>query len=1216
MNNISQREMNFPFIILKKTLFYMKVFFFILLASLQFVSASSLAQKISLSVTNGKMEDVFKNIANQSQYKFLYNDEVLTKASNITLNVKNASLDEVLKQILDSEVYDYKIMANTVLISMVPVNKKSNEIQNQTRASGVVVDENGKTISNVSIIVVGSTTASMTDKDGKFQVQANVGNILEARYLGYKNARVTISSLNNIRIVLVSDESSIEEVQVVATGYQNLNPKLFTGSSVALKGKDVIQEGVTDLSRALEGRAAGVAIQNVSGTFGAAPKVRIRGASSLTGDNKPLWVIDGVILEDVVNISNDQLTSGDASTLIGSSVAGLNMDDIEDINILKDAAATAQYGARAMNGVIVIRTKKGRVGKTQVSYTGNFSLNPKPDYKSYNIMNSVDQMSVYSQLMDYGWFNHSGASRSENGGVFRKMYDLIYDYDSNSGQFGLENTPEARETFLKRYALANTDWFDILFNNSLQQEHSVNFNGGSETAQTYFSTSYLKDNGWAKGNDVERWTANLNNTFKLSDRLSVNFITTGAIRNQMAPGTVTRTSNPVEGKYSRDFDINPFSYALNTSRTMTAYDENGELEFFTRNFAPFNVLHELENNRMRLNMLDLKLQGGLTYKILKGLDFSTLGSMRYAKSGQEHMVTGSSNMAEAYRAGLEDSDTRSRNRFLYRNPADAAAEPVTVLPVGGFYNTNDDFMKSYTFRNSLDYNFKSGDDHEFNAFLAQEIRINRRQNKTNIGYGYQYDKGGVPFIDPLAIELSVANNIPYYSMRNMHDRASNFLGRFAYAYKNRYSVNATMRYDGSNQLGNTATARWLPTWNISGAWRLSNESFYEGSAISNVINKLSVRGTYGLVANINGATSAALMVKSGSSLRPYKFENETLMNIIHLANDELTWEKSYEANLGFDFGFMNDKFALALDFYNRNSFDLIYEMRTPAIGGEYRKNVNYADMNNKGAEFSLSYNGNIGNVKLNSNFNFGYSVNKVTKMNANPIIFELVGTNGGPTLNNAYRGLYSIQFTGLDAEKGFPLFMGEDGETKFVDPQGYNYSILKYEGPTEPKFAGGYSNTLSYKNFSLFTLFTFATGNKIRLNPYFNTSYADTDALPNEFKLRWILDGDNYVPALVDRQTSIDISGTYPYNSYNYSTERVASGDLLKLKTVRISYNLPDTWLSKYKVRNSSLSLVANNFWLIYADKKLNGQDPEFFNTGGVALPVNRMYTLSFKFGF
>jgi len=1107
-------------------------------------------------------------------------------------------------------------MLNKIFLTIVFMFSLCIDISAQSiEVKGRVSSKEGS-LGNVTVTLKGTTQVTQSNVQGDYVINAPSTGVLVFSFLGYQIKEVSVNSRPIINVMLDKDDTQIEAVTVVATGYQNLNPKLFTGSAVSLKGSDVIQEGVTDLSRALEGRVAGVSIQNVSGTFGAAPKVRIRGASSITGDNKPLWVIDGVILEDVVNVSNDELTSGDASTLIGSSVAGLNMDDIEDINILKDAAATAQYGARAMNGVIVIRTKKGRVGATQVNYTGNFSLNPKPSYKNYNIMNSVDQMSVNGQLMNYGWFNHASGSRSENGGVFRKMYDLIYDYDPITGQFGLENTPEAREAFLKRYALANTDWFDLLFNNSFQQEHSLNFNGGSETVQTYVSTSYLKDNGWAKGNNVERWTMNLNNTFKLSDKLSVNIITTGSIRDQLAPGTLTRTSNPVEGKYSRDFDINPFSYALNTSRTMTAYDEEGNLEFFTRNFAPFNVLHELENNKMRLNMLDLKLQGGLTYKIIPGLDFNTLGSMRYAKTGQEHMVTGDANMAQAYRAGLDDSDVRSRNRFLYRDPSNPAGESVTVLPVGGFYNTNDDMLKSYTFRTSLDYNMKASEDHEFNAFLAQEIRVIKRQNKTNIGYGYQYDKGGVPFIDPLAIEQSVANNIPYYSMRNLHDRASNFLARVAYAYTDRYSINGTVRYDGSNQMGTTATARWLPTWNISGAWRMSNENFYQNSSLSEIMNRVSVRATYGLVANINAATNAALVLRSGSSLRPYKFENETIMRIRNLANDDLTWEKSYETNLGLDLGFFKDRLAVAFDIYNRNSFDLIYEMRTPAIGGEYRRFVNYADMNNKGIELSLAYHGPIGSVKWNSNFNFGYSVNKVTKMNSNPNVFELVGTNGGPTIDHPYRGLYSIQFLKLDDYYGFPTFVGEDGPTNFVDPQSFNTSILKYEGPTEPKFAGGFSNTFTYKNFSFFSLFTFATGNVIRLNPYFDSSYSDTDALPNEYKLRWVLDGDSEIPAIIDRSTNLLLQGEFPYSSYNYSTERVAKGDFLKLKSLRVSYALPANWLSKYKIRSSSLSLVANNFWLIYADKKLNGQDPEFFNTGGVALPVNRMYTLSVKLGF
>src|ERR1700712_5984326 len=193
----------------------------------------------------------------------------------------------------------------------------------------------------------------------------------------------------------------------------------------------------------LEGRAAGVAIQNVSSTFGSAPKVRIRGATSITGDNKPLWVVDGVVLEDIVNLSNDQLSSGDASTLLGSSVAGINANDIETFDILKDASATALYGARAMNGVIVITTKKGKAGKTNISYTGNFNTQLKPSYNNFDIMNSADQMSVYAELERKGYLDFSSISNRADAGVYGKMADLINTVNPD-GTFALANTPEAR----------------------------------------------------------------------------------------------------------------------------------------------------------------------------------------------------------------------------------------------------------------------------------------------------------------------------------------------------------------------------------------------------------------------------------------------------------------------------------------------------------------------------------------------------------------------------------------------------------------------------------------------------------------------------------------------------------------------------------------------------------------------------------------------------
>lgn len=1196
----------------------MKVTFVLLFSVLMHVSAAGIAQNINLNKKNTALTQVFTDLGKQSGYQFFYNERLLEKASKVDITIINGTLDEALKLCFKNQPFSYEIVDKTVVVI-----EKEKSILDKIAAylaiievRGRVTDKDGQPVPGAIVKENGKTTSATTDANGEYHLKVDENATLRFSYVGYKTEEIAVGGKTLINVSLKEDVNSLKEVGIT-TGYQTINKKLFTGSSVTLKGTDIKQDGITDVSRMLEGRVAGVSVQNVSGTFGAAPKIRVRGATSITGDNKPLWVVDGVVLEDVVNISNEQLSSGDVNTLVGSSVAGLNADDIESFTILKDAAATAQYGARAMNGVVVITTKKGHIGKTKVSYTGNFSTSLKPSYSNYNIMNSADQMSVYSELERKGWLNLGKTSRNADGGVFTKMYQEINNYDASSGKFGLVNTPEAKNAFLQRYATANTDWFDLLFKNSLQQEHSLSISTGTEKSQLYFSTSYLNDNGWAMGNKVDRITTNMNANFNLSDKLTVNFITTSSIREQKAPGTVGRVSNPVEGKYSRDFDINPFSYSLNTSRTMTAFDQNGNREYFPRNFAPFNILSELENNTLDVNLLDFKLQGGLNYKINPHLKYDFMASMRYVKSGNEHKVREDSNMANAYRAA-GDSYVQENNRFLYRDPEHPELQPVVVLPYGGFYDTQDDYLKAYMVRNSLEYNNTFNENHLINVYVAQETRIANRQSRSNIGYGYQYSKGGEPFIDPDILKQAVLGNSNYYSMGHIYDRFAAFMGRAAYSYKGKYSLNATARYDGSNQLGKSANARWLPTWNVSGAWNVDTEDFMQKQ---NLISRLTLRATYGLTASLGSATNSALVLKNGSAIRPYINDKESVMNINYIQNDELTWEKQYETNIGVDLGLFKDRLNLTVDVYKRNGFDLISPIRTSGIGGQYLTTANYANMQTKGIEVSVS--GKIidhKDWKWRSNFNFAINTNKVTNLKSPQNIFSLVTADGGPQQGYPYRGLYSIDFQGLNHDTGIPTFLDQDGKlSNDVYLQSDVTKYLKYEGPTDPKLMGGFMNTISYKGFTLNTLFTFSAGNKIRLNPFFATSYSDLDALPTEFKDRWVLPGDEAftnIPSIPDVSQASAISGKYPYNAYNYSSARVADGGFIRLKQVSLSYSFKDRIAKIIGANNASLSLVANNFWLIYSDKKLRGQDPEFFASGGVALPIPKQYTVSLKVGF
>ncbi len=1070
-------------------------------------------------------------------------------------------------------------------------------------------------MAGITVLEKGTNNAQITNASGNFQIRvSNANAVLVFSMIGYTATEVNVAGQTTLDVVL--NEADITLREVVVTGYQTIDRKMFTGSAAFLKGDDARREGITDVSRMLEGRVAGVSVQNVSGTFGAAPKIRVRGATSITGDNKPLWVIDGIILEDVVNVSNEQLSTGDPATLIGSSVAGLNPDDIESFQILKDASATALYGARAMNGVVVITTKKGRIGKPIVSYTGNYSSYLKPSYRNFDIMNSADQMSVYMEMYDKGWLNYSNVARSQDGGVFSKMADLISTYNESTGTYGLENTDEARKAYLSRYALANTDWFDVLFRNSFMQEHSLSISSGTEKSQVYFSTSYLQDDGWTVADKVKRFTGNARANFNLTDRISFGLISQGSIRDQRAPGTISRLSNPVTGEYNRDFDINPFSYAINTSRTLTAFDENGNREYFRRNFAPFNILNELENNSLDLSMIDLKLQGDFNYKISGALRYSFSGALRYAKTNREHKVRENSNMPLAYRAD-DDATVQERNKFLYRDPNNPEAQPVVVLPYGGFYNTNDDNLVSYYFRNNLEWDKTLNDIHTLRFFASQELRYADRQNKSLTGYGYQYDKGGIPYVDPNIIKQAVEGNFNYYTMSMRYDRFLAYMANGAYSYRGKYNLNGTVRYDGSNLLGEARSARWLPTWNVSGSWNIDQEGFMANQTLA---NRLTLRATYGLTASMGNATNSSLVLQSGSTRRPYLTEVESMIYIQGLENSELTWEKQYETNIGIDAGLFGEKVQLTVDGYRRNGFDLIGLIRTSGIGGQEMKVANYADMQSYGLEASLG--GGVidnQNFKLRTQFTFGYNYGTITNLQSNPDIWSLVIPEGGPKQGYPARGLFSIRYEGLDPEDGYPIFLNENGEkSSNVYLQSDKTDNLKYEGPVDPIYTGGWFNSLSYKNFSLSGLVTYSGGNKIRLTPAFRTNYTDLDAMPNIFLNRWVMPGDETttnVPAILATLEAANIGGTYPYNSYNYSTARVVNGDFVRLKQMSFSYNLPVTRANAIGFNSLSLSLVANNLWLIHADKRLNGQDPEFFSSGGVAMPIPRQFTLSLKAG-
>lgn len=1079
---------------------------------------------------------------------------------------------------------------------------------------GVVVSaEDQQPVIGVSVVVVGNNTiGTVTNIDGMFTLEVpKEAKLLKFSFIGFSPKELPIESF--MKVTLSSNDQELGEV--VVTGMQRVDKRLFTGATSKLSADDAALNGVADISRRLEGRAAGVSVQNVSGTFGTAPKIRVRGATSIYGNSKPLWVVDGVVMEDVLDISSDDLSSGNAETLIASSIAGINADDIESFQILKDGSATSIYGARAMAGVIVVTTKKGRAGYSKISYSGELTNRLKPSYNNFNILNSQDQMGIYKEMEEKGWLEFSSLANAASSGVYGKMYRLLDQYNGD-GTYGLENSPSAINAYLREAEFRNIDWFDLLFSNSIMQNHSISISSGTEKAKFYGSTSIMTDPGWTKSSDVNRFTANFNASYILTKNLKVSLVSNGSYRKQKAPGTLGQEIDVVRGEVKRDFDINPYSFALNTSRTL---DPD---QYYRRNYADFNIFHELDNNYIDLNVTSVKFQGELEWNIIKGLDFRVLGALNYQNSAQEHNIKDKSNQANAYRAGIypvEDATIRDSNPLLYTDPDNETALPETILPVGGIYNYTNHTMKSVDYRATLNYNTNVDEIHLMNFFFGSESSAVDRHKTWFRGWGYQYDNGGIPFYDYYAFKQGKEENTQYYGNGWTYGRNLAFFSSMTYSYAGKYTVNATGRYEGSNKLGRSRSSRWLPTWNISGAWNVHEENWFD-DVFQKVLSNATLKASYSLTADRGPSfvSNSEVIILSTNPWRPTADVTEAALYIDELENSELTYEKKHELNIGADFGFFNNRINLATDVYFRQNFDLIGEIYTQGVGGEIAKYANVASMKSNGVEVSLSTS-NIANnsFRWNTDFIFAYAHNEITELDSRANVITLISGEGYAREGYPVRALFSMPFMGLNDE-GLPTFTNENGEVTVTDINFQEYEdidFLKYEGPSDPVFNGSLGNTFSYKNFKLNLFITYSWGNVVRLNPVFNVDYTDLSSMPKEFENRWVVPGDELitnVPVIASvRQNQKYDDLDYAYNAYNYSTVRIAKGDFIRMKEMSLSYNFPKKMLESLKIANLTLKFQATNMFLIYADKKLNGQDPEFFNSGGVAAPMPKQFTFT-----
>ena len=500
------------------------------------------------------------------------------------------------------------------------------------------------------------------------------------------------------------------------------------------------------------------------------------------------------------------------------------------------------------------------------------------------------------------------------------------------------------------------------------------------------------------------------------------------------------------------------------------------------------------------------------------------------------------------------------------------------------------------------------------------------------GWGYQFNNGGIVYTPYLWLKQRNEENTDYFKESFTQTNTLAYYAQGVYSYDQRYTINGTFRYEGTNRLGKSRSSRWLPTWNISGSWDVYNEKFMEKT--QNWLSQLKLRVSYSLTADTGPSyvTNAMAIYKTKNTWRPTTATAETQIYLADLANSELTYEKKHEFNIGVDFGFLRDRIAVNFDAYWRNNYDLIGAVFTQGAGGQIQKMANVADMRSHGIELGLST-VNIQNAhfKWSSDFVYSLAKNKITSLETSSRAVDLVSGQGYALEGYPVRSIFSYKFGGLNSE-GLPQVYNEKGELTVGDVNFQETSnltdFLIYEGPSDPTWYGSFNNSFSYNfneggKLALDVFITYSGGNKVRLDPVFSSTYSDLSALPREFKNRWMTSGDELVtdvPVIASRN-QMDRYGSYAlrtaYNAYNYSNVRIAKGDFIRLKEISLTYTFPQSLLKKTGLLNTaSIKLAATNLCLLYADKKLNGQDPEFINSGGVASPITKQLTATVRLGF
>lgn len=1173
------------------------------------------AQNVTVNAEGKPISEVIAQIERNSQYVFVFDEAVHDMLSRrVTIKATNRPVSEVMTELLQGTGLGFKVSQRQVMVfpdKKGGANEQAKSATQDYLAEGTVYDDDGPLI-GASIYVKDSGQGTVTDAKGHFSIRVPSNrSVLRFTYIGYDAMEMQAAEATAKKVFLRLSSTTLNEVTVVSDGYNSIDKRLSASSTFTVEGKDIQMANVPNVSNMLQGRVPGLSVVTPSGSPNSAPKMRLRGSSTIHGDAAPVWVIDGVIWEETVNVTNDevnavlrgnqnldQVNENACLSLLGNAITGLNPHDIESITFLKDASATAIYGTRAANGVIVVKTKKGQEGKAQVNFSSSLGFTSKPRYSQYDMMNSQERIQLSKDMVENGYvFDIQPYSTGFEGALFDLYSKKISDDEFSRRVSELE--------------MRNTDWFDCLFQNAVNQDYNVNVSGGSGHTRYYTSLGYSDARGSSKGDRMHRY----NMTMSLDTRLW-NFL-------QVSTKLMfsDRTS---DGFYM----VNPFDYAIYAARTLSTdefYTQTAtRIEGTNNNYMlRYNVLNELAHTSNTTNVRQSNAQISLRAQLMKGL-FAD-GMFAYSLSNT---------------TGRQWADEQSYYISGIRGYEVGAVLPGSTdelasrLPRGGILLDDNQKQRSWTARAQLSYNksFGKSFDHSVQAMVGFEARSTVYEGLKEQEYGYFPDRG-----NKISFEYNntVSGSTDWHSSLDKHtstivntlNNTVSEYGTLVYSYKNRYTLNANLRLDASNRFGQFTNHKFLPVWSAAFRWNISDEPWMPHS----IIEDLSLRGSYGMQGNIPTSVGPNLVVRYPSSV-VNRWSGEYQLNISRLPYPNLRWEKTSTVNIGLEWSLLSGRISGAVDYYHKRGTDILFQLPVALEYGQESVYRNGADLTNYGIELSMTF------VPLRTK-DMELSVTPVWSKNTNRVasVTKQTYTIDDYLSGNAFEegkpvnAIYSWKFTGIDPATGYATFAHTSKHQEGVESGLSLKEMLVYSGQKDPKLNGGFSLAFRWKQWSVNTMWSYALGNVVRLNYLFEGNnlmpqpYAN---LSRKLMNAWKQTGDELTTDIpgFNRTGQADyylwfrysqgntgmasVTSRSSYSMYNYSDIRIAKGDFLRCRNLSVSYSFPFKLIKHWKINALSLSANVTNP-LTFCSSKLDGQDPEIQGTGTTAVPITQTYTFS-----